>query len=650
MKKIYPYILFSFLSLISNASETEQSYQDDAKHYCSAHSLFGQGDFSTHVSDPGLLKYDVRYYRISLEVNDTSTFIKGYSDVMASAIEDMDELVLELNNALMVDSILLNGMKTDSFTHTTDLIRISPETSLAKDGFFTAKVYYHGGGGVKSFYAGISNRLDSQWNTRVTYTLSEPFRARDWFACKQVLTDKADSADIYITVDEGLMAGSNGILLSIDSLSDKRLRYHWHSGYPIAYYLLSLSVSDYQDYSFYTSSTHFGDSLLVQNFVYDVPGYLELNKENIDLTADMLDLYSGLMSPYPFMNEKYGHCLAPMGGGMEHQTMTTLSGFGFTLVAHELAHQWFGDNVTCASWQDIWVNEGFASYGEYIALEKLKSGADARIWMDQAHDWARSEPEGSVYIPEQDATNVSRIFSRALTYKKGASILHMIRYELDDDTVFFNTLANFQKAYSDSVATGEDFLSVLNETSGDNFDWFFQQWYHGKGFPYFNVLWWQNNDSLYIEIHQEGSSSETPFFRTHLDFLLRYEDGTDTLIRTVVNQAFTRILLAPGLSVTNIEIDPMNWVLDRSEIIRKYPQNSYLSVNPNPFGDKLNIVFLAGNGNREIVLTDLNGKVLKKHTSSSGTLTLDTHNLSQGLYLLQVKDGKDSYSAKVIRQ
>ncbi len=108
-----------------------------------------------------------------------------------------------------------------------------------------------------------------------------------------------------------------------------------------------------------------------------IPHYFKQNKAAIDKTGDLILLYSDLFGDYPFANEKYGHCVAPFGGGMEHQTMTTLVNFSFLLVAHELAHQWFGDFVTCSTWQDIWINEGFASYAEYLANQYLKSQEDS---------------------------------------------------------------------------------------------------------------------------------------------------------------------------------------------------------------------------------------------------------------------------------
>ena len=206
-----------------------------------------------------------------------------------------------------------------------------------------------------------------------------------------------------------------------------------------------------------------------------------------------------------------------------------IHGLGFLLVAHEMAHQWFGDYVTCATWQDIWINEGFASYVEYLALEHLKSRQEADDWMENAHAEALKEPDGSVYVPFDEVDNVWRIFSGRLSYKKGASLLHMIRYELDDDTLFYAVLREYLQEYGDSTATGRDFEQVLERVSGKDFTWFFNQWYYGAGYPLFDISWWERNDTLYIH-SEETPSGSMPFFRTHIDFLLHGEDG-DTLVR-----------------------------------------------------------------------------------------------------------------------
>jgi len=618
---------------------------------CSRLKSLHQMNEDTYVADPGLLAYDVTFYYIDLEVNDTNTFIQGFSEIHA-IVDSMEigELVIELTDSLYIDSLLLNGIRENSIVHNNDIIRVALDSPLIKDQLISIRTYYHGNGGTVGFFSGISSRPDNEWDKNVTYTLSEPLHAKDWFACKQVLTDKADSVYVFITTDTSLMAGSNGLLTSLVELPGGKHRFEWKSKYPIAFYLISLSVSDYQDYSCYAHPQYAQDSILIQNFIYDAPGFLNDNREAIDDTKKLLELFSDLFTTYPFKGEKYGHCYAPMGGGMEHQTMTTLSSFNFGLVAHELGHQWFGDNVTCASWQDIWINEGFASYTEYLALEYLVSKEAAQTWMVNAHDRARTEPEGSIYIPEGEATSEWRIFSGALSYKKGAAILHMIRYELNNDSVFFRTLRNFQQEFKDSTATGMDFLGVLERTSGKEFDWFFAQWYFGQGFPQFSFTWWQNEDSLIIACSQKGSASESDVFRTRMEFLVTYVDQTDTLIQVEINEQEQQFVIVVPTFVSNVVEDPENWILDVSSTIKKPVTEGTFSVGPNPFSDHLIIEFNYTNLIRDIIITDLNGRIVKKYQTSNPVVMINTNDLVRGVFIITVKEGGESLSTKIVKE
>src|SRR6202008_424072 len=187
---------------------------------------------------------------------------------------------------------------------------------------------------------------------------------------------------------------------------------------------------------------------------------------------------------YPFHDEKYGHCMAPLGGGMEHQTMTTLGFFDFSIVAHEMGHQWWGDNVTCRTWNDIFLNEGFATYTEQLAIEHFDP-TNAAANMLQAHNNVMSQLGGSVYNP--DTTNVNRIFSSRLSYDKGCAIIHSLRFVINNDTLFFNGLKNFQAQYHHSTASIDDFKISMENFTGMNFGQFFTQWIYGEGYPTFNV-------------------------------------------------------------------------------------------------------------------------------------------------------------------
>jgi aminopeptidase N len=399
--------------------------------------------YQNPLYDQYLSKYDVKFYHLSLEVSNKSTFLDGFATILGEVLKDMDTIVFQLNGALEVSDVQVNGTPVEGFLHADEVVYVPFDAGEGE--MFSVQIFYSGTAGKeRGFFAGITSAYDNTNEQWVTYTLSEPLNARDWFPVKQVLADKADSVWVDLICDRELMAGSIGLLEEIEELPENKHKFKWRSNYPIAYYLISLAVADYRDYSFHAALSDRNDSVLVQNYIYDDDDYFMTWKSRIDRTGDMITLFSDLVMDYPFAKEKYGHAVAPMGGGMEHQTMSTMANFNFNLVAHELAHQWFGNSVTCGTWQDIWINEGFASYFEYIALENLNSREAANNWMEYAMTLAFGK-SGSVYVPESEAEDVYRVFDYGLSYKKGAVLLHMIRYELNDDALFFNVLNTYSE-------------------------------------------------------------------------------------------------------------------------------------------------------------------------------------------------------------
>jgi aminopeptidase N len=508
--------------------------------------------------------YDVKFYKIDIETNDTTTYVSGNVTILGEVkVPHLTTFTFELGAKLSVDSIQANHQKA-TFRREGDIVKVNllPNTYTEKN-LLSITVYYKGSVVSGGFFSPVANRVDSRWKIPVTWSLSEPLSAKYWFPCKQVISDKADSAYIFITVPKKCKAGSNGLLTGVTPIGKNKMRYEWKTKFPIAYYLLSFAVADYQEYSFYAKLND-KDSVFVQNYIYNRPNYLENNKENIDLTKKFLAFYSSVFGVYPFLKEKYGHCAAPMGGGMENQTMTTLSSFDYNLVSHELAHQWFGDWVTCATWQDVWINEGFASYSEFLALEKLKSVDDALVWMRAAQQNALNEPAGSLYVPLEDSKNDSRIFSNNITYKKGAAIIHMLRYELSDDSLFFSILRRFLSVYKDSVATGDNFFNVVNLVTGKNYHWFLDQWYLGKGYPNFDISWIYAGQKLKLYSTQTPSNPATHLFKTHFDIRLIFNHG-DTLIRLWQDTVQKEFTIPVNREVIDIDFDPNSWLLKKEK-------------------------------------------------------------------------------------
>jgi aminopeptidase N len=544
------------------------------------------------------------------------------------------------------------------------LIKVPLNPSLPIGSDFTAQIFYYGNGqsSVASGYNGISN--GTSFNSSITYTYSEPFWSRIWWPCKQALGDKADSIHFYITTESDCKAGSNGLLKSVIPLPYNKVRYEWESNYPIDYYLVSFAVGQYIEHISYATIESLSDSILIQSYLIQDCPYLSTQLTAIEITKDYMQLFSNFFGDYPFKNEKYGYCVTPNPwGAMEHQTMTTtgyealdttaafiVGYYYFWYSAHELGHSWFGDNVTCATWQDIWINEGFAGYSEYLALQYLESQDRADFWMSDAHSKTLSEPGGSVYIPDEFSNDEDRIFDYRLTYKKGAAIVHMIRFELDNDSLFFQTLKNFQNQFQYNVASGLDFKDVLEQTTGKNFDDFFTQWYFGEGYPIYNINWTQMNDTLLINSTQTTSTSVTPLFKMQLELKLHFAGGDTTIRINQMNNTQSFQIYFP-LTVTNITADPNNWVIDQSTTIHTgFDDNQfnvesfYLYQNyPNPFNPSTTIEFDLPKSSQvtlkiyNIIGEEVNTLLSASLLSGSYKYEWDGSNLASGVYLYRLE-------------
>jgi aminopeptidase N len=451
MKSIYALVLFvfGFNSIFSQENRATCSKRDRFKNQHLKSNTLTVSQISESE------KYDVHFYQLDLNMTNTSTYLSGTARIDASVNQTLDSALVELYPTLAISQIRLNGVPT-SFSRSGTAVKAFVGASSGQT--FSLEIDYSGNPPTAQTNplggSGITAGSSPSWGNKVVWTLSEPFSAMEWFPCKQSLTDKADSSFVSITVPDTCKAGSNGVLTSIDTLGNGFLKFNWQHRHPIDFYLISIAVAKYVDYSFYVNPVGAPQPILVQNYIYNNPQTLPNFLDEINETGDFIELFYEDFGPYPFEDEKYGHCMAPISGGMEHQTMTTQGFFEKKLTAHELGHQWWGNNVTCASWCDIWINEGFASYSEYLMLENLYPAEKAQHMVD-VHQNVMSQSGGSVWV--LDSLNEARIFSGRLTYDKGAGIVHTLRFLINNDSLFFAGLRAFQLAYKESTAKGVEF-------------------------------------------------------------------------------------------------------------------------------------------------------------------------------------------------
>jgi len=596
--------------------------------------------------------YDVTFYFLDIEVSNSTVFVDGNTTINGVALVDLDTFAIELIPEQTISKIMFEGIEYTNYERDGNNI-IVPVAEITAGSSFSAQVFYSGQPPTGGFFSGIST--GTGWGKDVTWTLSEPFAASDWFAVKQDLEDKADSVWVFLTTSSDNMTGSQGLLTDVVDLGNGKSRFEWKSNYPIDYYLISFAVSEYQEYDTYAHPTEMGgDSILIQNLVYDSPGCLENYKDGIDATGSMIDLYSDLYILYPFWQEKYGHCLTPLGGGMEHQTMTTIGGFSFGLVAHELGHMWFGDNVTCATWSDIWINEGFATYSNYLAEEYLHGWSNGVSFIVNAQNSAMSSAGGSTYIPIEEIYpgNEYRIFSGRLTYNKGAAIIHTLRHEIQDDDLFFDVLGTFQTNFTDSTATGEDFKNTAEDVTGMDFEQFFDQWYYGEGYPKYQIEYYNSGDTVHISSLQTTSSS-TPFFEMLLDYKLFFTDGTDTIIKYNQTANLVNFSVYTGKTVGNMQIDPNSWTMESVLSISVGVEENQTPVSFKIGQNRQNksiTLFFSNNqyNNKEVVISNISGQTIYSSSTSDSQFTISTSSLSKGVYIVRTNDGKNSFVSRFI--
>lgn len=582
--------------------------------------------------------FQVTYYRCAWDIDPAVRYIKGAVTSHFITNSSANSISYDLATQLTVDSIYYHGSKI-SFSRPVDLLQINFPVNLQAGQKDSVTIFYKGvpansafGSFVQDFHSGIP----------VIWTLSEPYGSRDWWPCRNGVDDKADSIDFIISCPNVYRASSNGSLVNETDNGITRTAFYKHR-YPIASYLVAFAVTNFKVLN---HSVQLG-SVNLPMITYCYPESESAFQQNTPKVLQQLSLFHQYFSAYPFLNEKYGHTQFGWGGGMEHQTNSFIVSPGENLMAHELAHQWFGNKVTCGSWQHIWLNEGFATYLSYFYFEKIDPpGHLSRI--KSLGNSITSLPDGSVFV--EDTTNVGRIFSGRLSYNKGAYLLHMLRWVLGD-TLFFRGVRQYvnDPALAYGFAKTNDLKRNLEQVGGKNLTEFFDDWFTGQGHPSYTVKWTQNkNDWAKIIVSQATSHPSVSFFEMPLALKFKNASKEKTVVvdNTKNNEIFWEEI---GFIADTVIIDPYYWVLSKNNVSIKetglHGPDNEIKVYPVPVSSTHVTLSLKNPVEKTMMLRIFNTAgqlVWQQQINTPGRdeqVQINISRFSAGVYLLHINAG-----------
>jgi len=646
--KISAFIIFIMMTLSLSAQKPRTEIELDIINQTAVNSCSHnkQQMFASMTSSFAGGNIDIKYHRMHWNIDPAVTYISGSVYTLFKVTENNTHIItFELDTAMQVDSVLYHGQNIAFADSAAYLLNLYLPFEISNNTLDSIEIFYQGEPGAG---LGFGSFLQDYHNsTPIIWTLSEPYGAKEWWPNKNDLSDKIDSIDVYVKTPMGQRAASNGLLVEESVVGNNKL-YHWKHRHAIATYLVAIAVTNYAVYS---------DFATINSGVVEVLNYIYPEDSAIVVTqtpnvVSSIQLYSNLFIDYPFINEKYGHAQFGWGGGMEHQTMSFMGGFSHALMAHELAHQWFGDMVTCGSWHDIWLNEGFATYLTGLTYEHMPGTPWWESWRHQTMNNVINYPDGSVYC--DDTTSVGRIFDSRLSYNKGAYVLHMLRW-VCGDSAFFAGVSNYlnDPALSYGYAHTSDLKAHLEAASGLNLTEFFDDWYYGQGYPIYDVSVYQSSmDSISVTLNQSTSHSSVSFFEMPVPIRIK-GNGFDSII--VFDNTFSgqQYSVAVNSWIDTVEFDPEIHLISKSNIssnigISEYNTDNELFIAPNP--TKNTVLIKSQDLIRSIELFDISGRKLECFNGLNiNEYIINLSNNVTGIYLLRISTNQQTFIKKVVK-
>ena len=647
MKNIYLFIgvIFALSANSQENKEFESMVEAEMKSASRAINL---------VVNPNTLNYDITYHKLEFTVDPAVASISGKVTTTYTATANMSTLTFDLFDSLAVSSVKMNGVDLVYTQFGTNELVISLPAMQMTGTSAIVEIVYAGdpplAQGFESF------KIEQHNGVPVMWTLSEPYGARDWWPCKQDLNDKVDSIDVYITAPSQYVSVANGVEPEAPIVNGALKTTHFRHQYPIPAYLIAFAVTDYQVYNQQGGlGTPASPFFPIVNYMY--PETAAANIASLAPTLSIINFYETKFGAYPFRNEKYGHCQFGWGGGMEHTTVSFMTAnsqgrYSRSLIAHEMAHQWFGDKVTCGSWKDIWLNEGFATYLASMVIEQFDGETAFTNDKNNMINSITNSTNGAIYLTDDEALSVNRIFSYRLSYLKGAMVINMLRFKLGD-TNFFQGLQNYLNdpllAYG--YAKTPNLQAHLEASSGLNLTEFFNDWVYNQGYPIYNIE--AHNIGIgqaRITINQSQSDPSVSFFEMPIpirlfgsgglqqDFIL---DNTTNGQQFIVNVPFT---------VTSVTFDPKKDIISRngSAVLAatSFDLSSSVVLYPNPANSEITIETPNLYTLQNIIIYNALGQKVGEYSSNK----IPVSQFSIGMYSVKIITSEGAILKKFIKK
>jgi len=519
-----------------------------------------------------LHSYNVRHYRLDINLPMTNkSYVAHEALSIRSDVPSLSACTLHFVN-LTCDSVKRSGSPL-SFTTPSGLLAVGFDSPLPQNDSTVLDIFYHRESTASE--RGYFFRKAPSVTHTYCMTCTPPEDARYWMPCYDEPMDKAErGVELNLTVPDSFQACANGWLDSVTSGAGTKT-YWWNHPYPIATYLIVFSASHFATWQ-HNIPLQTGDTLPSIYFIW--PEDSAVSTSTFSRIPDMMTYFSDSVrfGPYPF--EKYGMVPGYCGfswGGMENQTMTMIHTYWLRHgdpigMAHELSHMWWGDMVTCVDFANVWLNEGFATWAECLYNGHMSGrssfnsyiAAKGRDYFDQHH-----RGDFPMYNPPPDS-----IYNTGIIYDKGSWVLRMLQFvegdtAWEDPGVFYQALRAYGDSFKYGTASTADFQRINEQFSGQDLDWFFNEWVYDRGYPKYTIAWDKQplGDSWRViaTLSQHNDTNSLRLF--HMPYPVRFNCGSESTVvviyphDTVALDTF--VLTAEPLSLTP---DPGNWVLDSS--------------------------------------------------------------------------------------